>query len=66
VADQEPNEDHRPLTVEEAATIAGVGRGAMYAAVKDGTVPSLRLGRRILIPRKAFLAWLDGTNEENQ
>ncbi|MEA5453592.1 helix-turn-helix domain-containing protein [Sinomonas sp. JGH33] len=52
--------DRRPLRVEEAATLAGIGRGAMYTAVKDGTVPSLRIGRRVLIPRKAFFEWLDG------
>lgn len=54
------DDEHRPLTVREAAAMAGLGVNQLYEAVKRGEVPSLRLGRRILIPRKKFIAWLDG------
>jgi hypothetical protein len=29
-------------------------------AVREGALPSLRLGRRILIPRARLQAWLEG------
>lgn len=60
----ETQTDHRPLRVDEAAAMAGIGRNAFYAAVKDGAIPGvLRIGRSIRISRKAFLAWLDGGAE---
>jgi excisionase family DNA binding protein len=52
------------LTVDEAHGIIGttkISRGAFYAAINKGQVPHLRLGGRILIPRSAFLRWLDGS-----
>lgn len=48
------------MSVDEAALVAGIGLNQMYAAVREGTIPSLRIGRRILIPRKKFMALLNG------
>ena len=42
------------LTVEEAAEALGISRGLAYEAVRLGQIPSVRIGRRILIPRKAL------------
>ena len=55
------------LTVEEAARLLGVGRRTAYEAVRTGALPSVRLGRRILIPRKALLVMLeqDGCPDES-
>jgi excisionase family DNA binding protein len=39
------------LTVEEAGRMLGVSRGVAYEAVRRGQVPSIRVGRRILVPR---------------
>lgn len=39
-------------TVEQAAVALGIGRGLAYEMVHEGSLPSLRLGRRrIVIPR---------------
>jgi excisionase family DNA binding protein len=46
------------LTVEEAAGILGVSRGTAYEAVRSGELPSVRLGRRLLIPRARLLQLL--------
>lgn len=46
------------LTVDEAAAYLRISRGLAFAAVRDGTLPSLRIGRRILIPRRALEALL--------
>jgi excisionase family DNA binding protein len=42
------------LTVEEAAEILGIGRSLCYELVRRGEIPSLRLGGRWVIPRKAI------------
>jgi excisionase family DNA binding protein len=50
------------VTVEVAAAILGVSRGSAYEAVRNGTIASLRVGRRVLIPT-AHLAALLGCAE---
>ena len=47
------------LSVEEARRLLGLSRGLMYQAIRTGQVPSVRIGRRILIPRRALEQMLD-------
>jgi excisionase family DNA binding protein len=42
------------LTVEEAAEALGISRAFAYEAVARGEIPSVRIGRRIIIPRVAL------------
>jgi excisionase family DNA binding protein len=42
------------LTVVEVAKILRIGRISAYQAIERGDLPSIRIGRRILIPRTAF------------
>ena len=37
-----------------------VGRSAIYSALAAGEIPSVRIGRRILIPRRRLEEWLEG------
>ena len=37
------------LTVEEARKMLGISRGLMYQAVNNHQVPSIRIGRRVLV-----------------
>ena len=39
------------ITVEEAARLLGVSRGSAYEAARRGELPTIRLGRRLLVPR---------------
>ena len=39
------------LTVEEAGRLLGVSRGLAYQAARDGSLPTIKLGRRLLVPR---------------
>jgi excisionase family DNA binding protein len=48
------------MTVEEAGHVVGVGRSAAYAAVARGELPSLKIGRRIVVPRVALERLLQG------
>jgi excisionase family DNA binding protein len=47
-------------TVEEAAELLGISRNSAYEAVRKGEIPTIRLGRRILIPRSRLEALLGG------
>ena len=54
------------LTVDEAHRIIGkdkISRGGFYAAINRKEIPHLRLGHRILIPRHAFLKWLEAAGQ---
>jgi excisionase family DNA binding protein len=46
--------DKLTLTVEEAASALGIGRNSAYEAVRNGDVPSIRIGKRLLVPRAAL------------
>lgn len=48
------------MSVEEAARRAGVGRTTIYAAIMNGELPSLKVGRRRLVRAEAHRAWLHG------
>jgi excisionase family DNA binding protein len=38
-------------TVEQAGRLLGVSRGTAYAAARDGSLPTVRICRRLLVPR---------------
>ncbi len=43
--------DHRKTyTVPEAAEQLGIGRSAAYEAARTGQIPTIRIGKRILVP----------------
>lgn len=48
------------LTVEEAATLLGISRAFAYEAVRRGDIPSIRIGRRVLVPRVALDRLVNG------
>ncbi|MDP9432998.1 MAG: excisionase family DNA-binding protein [Actinomycetota bacterium] len=47
-------------SVAETADLLGISRWLVQRAGHDGSLPSVRVGRRILIPRSRLVAWLDG------
>lgn len=51
------------FTVEEAAEILGIGRNLAYEGVKNGDIPSIRIGKRIVVPKAALKKKLDGPIE---
>lgn len=42
------------LSVEEAAKMLGIGRNLCYDRVKTGEIPAIKIGRRLLVPRRAL------------
>lgn len=55
-------EERLTCTVPEAARLLGIGRDAAYRAATTGTLPTLRLGRRLVVPVPKLLALLGATN----
>jgi len=51
-------ESRLTLSVEETASLLGLGRSAAYEAARRGELPSRRLGRRVIVPVPALLSWL--------
>jgi excisionase family DNA binding protein len=49
-----PSEDRLTMTVEEAAKVLGISRAFGYEAVNTGDIPTIRIGRRILVPKAAL------------
>ena len=47
-------DDRLVLTVTEAAQLLKIGRSCAYEAVRNGQLPVIRMGRRILVPRAAL------------
>ncbi len=50
-------------TVDEVAHLLNLSRGVTYQHIRNGVIPAERIGRRWLVPRKRFHAWLDGARE---
>lgn len=42
------------VSVEDAARILGISRGAAYKYADDGKLPAIRIGKRLLVPKKAL------------
>ena len=51
--------DRITLTVEEAGALLGISRSLSYELIRRGELPSLRLGRRIVVPVKALEALVE-------
>lgn len=56
------NLDKAVFTVDETAKFLGIGRAGAYQAVAQGTIPSVRIGRRILVPKQALERLLEECN----
>lgn len=41
-------------SVEEAGKLLGLGRSGAYEAVRRGDIPTIRIGRRWLVPKAAL------------
>lgn len=50
---------------DEARKLLKISRGLIYVAIHTGQIPSIRIGRRILIPRVALDRLLEGTDTNN-
>ncbi|MBA7624894.1 hypothetical protein ES703_32308 [subsurface metagenome] len=47
------------MTVEEAAAALNISRSLAYEAARDGRLPCIKIGRRLLISRRALAKLLE-------
>lgn len=55
-----------PLTLnaEDISTVLRISRAQTYHLLKSDGFPTLRVGRRMLVPKHSFLAWVDKQTED--
>lgn len=51
------------MNVSDLQQALGIGRNQAYDLVNRDDFPKIRVGRKILIPRDAFLRWLEKQTE---
>ena len=47
-------DDRQVYTVEEAGKVLGLSRASSYQAAARGDIPTIRIGRRLLVPIKGL------------
>lgn len=56
---QSYSDDNRlTLTVQEVADLIGISKPVAYGLINDGSIRSIRVGRKILVPRQAVTDYL--------
>lgn len=53
------------MTVEQAGALLGISRRSAYRAAAAGHIPTIRLGRRILVPAAMLYRMLGITPTQN-
>lgn len=51
--------DELVLTVDETRVLLKISRTATYEAIRRGEIPSIRIGRRVLVPMAGLKEMLD-------
>ena len=49
------------LTVEQAGELLGISRALAYEMARTGKLPTLRFGKRIVVPKKAIENMLESS-----
>ena len=54
------------MDVREFMAVSGLSRSLTYRLIKEGTIPTIRLGRKVLIPKAVALQLLSiDTRQKN-
>ncbi len=59
------HEDKLTMTVDEVASVLGISRGLAYEKCRTGEIPTVRIGRRLLVSRRALERMLDQCTATN-
>ena len=54
------------MSAVEVAAALGISRAHVYELIARHELPSLRLGRRIVVPRRALERLVEGTADDGQ
>jgi len=50
------------LTVKDLHDILPIGRTAIYKLIREEKIKSIRIGQKILVPKKALIEFIDSMN----
>jgi len=53
------------ISIRKIAIRLSIGRAAVYKMLEEHVIPAIRLGKRWLVTRHAYLAWERGCGREN-
>jgi excisionase family DNA binding protein len=48
------------LRPQEAAKFLGLGKNTTYELIQQGRLPAVRVGRRLLVPKRGLIRFLGG------
>ena len=54
------------LTAPQVAKALGISLGLVYAQIRSGSIPALKLGQRVLVPRAALERMLRGERPQGE
>lgn len=54
------------ITVDQVGEILGISRSTAYELAHSADFPHMYVGKRILVPRDRFFAWIDQKCEEQK
>ena len=54
----------KAISVQEAGKLLGISKNSAYAAAHDGTIPTIKIGRRLVVPVAALDRMLSGDRPE--
>lgn len=57
------NTERLTLTVDEAGRLLGISRPTAFKLCHEGSIPTIRLGRRLVVPKVQFEKLLAGGND---
>lgn len=52
------------MSVSTAGEVLGISRGAAYRGAASGDIPTIKIGRRLLVPTAALRRMLEGEPRE--
>jgi excisionase family DNA binding protein len=55
-----PSPERRTMTVPEAAKVLGIARSTAFRAARSGEIPTIKIGKRMLVPVAALERVLSG------
>jgi excisionase family DNA binding protein len=54
--------ENASFSPEDLRVILGISRRKVYDGLNSGQIPSIRLGRRFIIPKSSIARWLEDAN----
>ena len=54
--------ERKTYNIEEAGRLLGIGRNQAYEAAKSGQIPTIKIGKRLLVPKAVLDRMLSGAS----